>query len=450
MSRVDQRVVQSLSNGYLPLGALAHDDPTAIGRIELSRPIALAPPPAVGRLEPARDAMALVRLHGHCLTLINLDAAVEELDERELAARVWAATADSIRDHVERFGCCPVPTGADELRAGLGEATRCQPAGAAVGVSIVIPTAGRPDHLRRCLDSVRLLSWPDWEVVVVEHRPTRGETEQVVSWFSAADDRFRFVHEPRPGYSPVARNRGISEARGEIIAFTDDDAVVDERWLDWLVAPFADRGVGVVTGMVLPLVLQTPAQKRLERYAGFSKGLEPRVYDLGEHHARDRFMYPFWGGMFGSGGNMAFRRDRMLEVGGFDTALRYGSDTEAFSAEILRGARLVYEPRAVCWHEHRTDDEGLRSQVFHYGAALTASLTKALLTDRRFIPAAVRSVPIVVARRRRHATGAGEQWSAPTDLLRAQRRGMIRGPWRYLGDRRRARRLELDRVIDGT
>lgn len=449
MTGVDQRVVRSLTNGYLPLAALAHDDPTAIGRIELDRPIALVPPPAVERLEPARDAMALVRLHGHCLALIHLDGVPERLERRELTQHVWAATADRIREHAERFGCCPSPRSADELVAGLGEAARCQPAGPTARVSIVIPTAGRPDHLRRCLQSVRLLSWPDWEVVVVEHRPSRGQTEQVVSSFAAADDRFRYVHEPRPGFSPVARNRGIAESQGEIIAFTDDDAVVDERWLDWLVSPFADLGVGVVTGLVLPLALQTPAQKRLERYAGFSKGLEPRVYDLGEHRARDRFMYPFWGGMFGSGGNMAFRRERLLSAGGFDTALRYGSDTEAFSAEILRGARLVYEPRAVCWHEHRTDDESLRRQVFHYGAALTAALTKALLTDHRFIPAAVRSVPIAVAQRRQ-AAGAGEQWSAPPDLLRAQRRGMIRGPWRYLGDRRRARRLDLDRVIRGS
>jgi GT2 family glycosyltransferase len=314
-------------------------------------------------------------------------------------------------------------------------------------VSVVIPTAGRSAVLERCLVSIRAL--PDvCEVIVVDNERESRATKQVVEAFASADNRFRYIHEPRAG-SSVARNRGVSECRGEVVAFTDDDLVVEADWVEWLTAPFADPDVAVVTGLVLPIGLETPAQKRFERYAGFSKGLERRVFDLGEHQADGRFMYPFWGGLFGSGGSMAFRRTELIQAGGFDAALDHGSDIEAFSLAVRRGKRLVYEPSSVAWHEHRRDEEGLQCQVLNYGAGVTMGLLKALLTDRRCVPAVVRSVPIAIAHRRRHASAGDAPWTAPRDLLRAQRKGMIRGPWRYLQGRRRVRRLALDRVIYG-
>jgi GT2 family glycosyltransferase len=445
----DARAATAMTNGQLPMGAFAHQEATSIGVVDLARPAVVVPPPTLAALAPARDALVLVRLHGHSLALVYLDRPAEELDSGELAARVWAAAAERITDHARRHGCCATPLGADALMAGLGTDERCPPRGPdSLAVSVIIPTNGRPDRLRRCLESLRSALRDDSEVIVVDNEQHPGETERVVEEFAAGDDRFRYLHEPRAG-SPVARNRGVWAARGDLVAFTDDDVVVDERWLDSLAAPFAYPQVGVVTGPVLPLVLETAAQKRFERYAGFSKGLEPRLYDLGEYRADDRFMYPFWGGLFGSGNNMAFRRSVLIGAGGFDAALNYGSDTEALSTAVRRGARLAYQPHAITWHEHRRDEDGLQRQVFNYGAGMTMGLIKALLSDRRCVPAIARSVPIAVSHRRRHAAADDAAWTAPRDLLRAQRRGMLRGPWRYFEGRRRVRRLALDRVIDG-
>jgi O-antigen biosynthesis protein len=102
-------------------------------------------------------------------------------------------------------------------------------------------------------------------VIIVDNPPRTGETLALVSTMAADDGRFRYVAEPRQGLS-VARNRGVAEAlTAEYVAFTDDDAMVDADWLRWLLAPFADRSVTATTGMVLPLELETAAQKRFEQ-----------------------------------------------------------------------------------------------------------------------------------------------------------------------------------------
>jgi hypothetical protein len=149
---------------------------------------------------------------------------------------------------------------------------------------------------------------------------------------------------------------------------------------------------------------------------------------------------------------MAFRTAELAAAGGFDPALGAGSlalagaDIEAFSAAILRGGRLVYEPRALCWHEHRRDDGALKRQLFNYGVGFTAILTKYLLNDRRFLRALGRSVPLAVRRRR----GGGEETAAaslPGEYASLVRSGMLRGPRLYVKSRRWARRLRLDEAI---
>jgi hypothetical protein len=86
---------------------------------------------------------------------------------------------------------------------------------------------------------------------------------------------------------------------------------------------------------------------------------------------------------------MAFRRSVLEEIGGLDPALgagspaRAGADIESFSHALLRGHGLVYEPRAVCWHDHRTTQDALLRQTFNYGVGCTAILTKWALRDPR-------------------------------------------------------------------
>ncbi len=454
-----------LTSGYLPVGAFKHLEPTAVGVVDLERSLAPSAPDGRPWGEGQRDALLLVRLHGEPLAVVHIDRDPSALGEQELAAELWRSAGREIREHVGRYGCAAVPAGPDALIGGFHDTARgcagATPANPHASVAVIISTAGRAEQLARCIRSLLAQRRAELEVVVVDNRPAGGETRRTVQAIAELDPRVRYVPESRRGLS-VARNRGVSETVADIVAFTDDDVVVDAGWLDWLLAPFAEPGVAVSCGMVLPFELQTEAQKRFEQYAGFSKGLLRRSYDLQSGQAPGRLLYPFVNGSVGVGNNMAFRRAPLIAAGGFDPALGAGSptgsceETWAFSRAILRGERIVYEPRALCWHEHRKDGGSLREQVFGYGLGLGAILAKALLSDPRFYTAAARSLPIALEQRRStrgaaHAEGHADGGAPerPEELLRARREGILRGPLRYAKGLARAQKMGLGGVIRG-
>lgn len=441
----DDPRLRGLTNGYLPLAPFGHLDPTSLAVIDLDRDTdAAVIDGADGR---ARDALLLVRLHLDPLGVVHVPDAAALNDRDALLGLVDAQLSDRIVAHERRFGC-------DRAAAACAGAAPAPVPGTA---AVIIPTGGRVAQLDRCLRSLVPNVPRDTEIVVVDNRPAAGETRELLSGWRARDDRIRYLAEERPG-SSVARNRGIASTRCEFVAFTDDDVIVDRGWLEGLLGPFArDPRVNCVTGLVLPLALRTAAQKRFEQYAGFSKGIVRRSYDLAGNSAHDRLLYPYWGGVFGSGNSVAFRRLDLAAAGGFDPALGAGSlalagaDIEAMSAAILRGGRLVYEPRSLVWHEHRRDEAALRRQLFNYGAGFTAILTKALVRDRRFPGAVGRSVPVALRLRRRRSASrrASSESTLPPELAHLQRRGMLRGPMLYARSARWATRLRLGEVIRG-
>ncbi len=451
--------IRRLTSGYLPITAFQHLEPTAVGAVDLDESIMPSTPDGRAWDVGQRDALLLVRLHGDPLAVVHVDRDLSDVTDEELAAEIWRSAAGEIRRHIERFGCTRIPDGSDALIDGLQSSTdECpgsKPAEVGASIAVILCTVGREGRLERCLRSLLAQRRTELEVVVVDNRPATGQVWRTVSPIAEADGRVRYVPEGRVGLS-VARNRGINETNAELVAFTDDDVVVDPCWLDWLVAPFAEPEVMATCGMVLPLELQTEAQKRFEQYMGFSKGVERHSYDLRSGRSEGRLLYPFLGDVFGSGNSMGFRRAELIADGGFDPALGAGSPTEggediyALSTAILRGGRIAYEPRALCWHEHRKDDRALRGWLSSYGVGLGAIMTKALSSDPRFYAAAARSLPIALGLHRRRRTTVGEDAATfPQELVRVHRAGIVRGPLRYAEGLARSRRLGLGDVIRG-
>src|SRR5437879_3793450 len=201
------------------------------------------------------------------------------------------------------------------------------------------------------------------------------------------EPRVRYLLEPTPGAS-AGRNCGLRAASGEVVAFVDDDVVVDRLWLRSLVLGFqAAPGVACVTGMILPAELDTQAQVWIEEFGGFDKGYEQKIFDLHEYAPPDP-LYPYSVGTFGSGASSAFDPAVLRAIGGFDTALGPatpacgGEDIDAFLQIILAGYRLVYEPRSLVRHHHRREYADLRRAVRGYGVGLAAVLTQALMTPQ--------------------------------------------------------------------
>ncbi|HTL86450.1 MAG TPA: glycosyltransferase [Acidimicrobiia bacterium] len=313
-------------------------------------------------------------------------------------------------------------------------------------VSVIIATRDRPEELRRALDSVLALRYDAFEVVVVDNASATGETAKVVASYMQRDERVRYIFEPRPGLAQ-AHNTGLQIALGSIVAFTDDDVVVDQRWVEAIVTAFGDdQRVACVTGMILPLEIETQSQEWIERAFGFGKGLVTKRFDLEDYKPHDP-LFPFAAGTFGSGANMAFRAGPLREIGGFDPALgagtlaRGGDDLAAFFDLVVRGFALVYEPGAIVRHAHRRDYASLRRQSFDYGVGLGSYLAHVTWTNPRSLRRAVVKLPRALG----HFVQPGSAKNArrpadfPRELVRRERAGVLVGPWRYAKSRRRVR-----------
>ena len=159
----------------------------------------------------------------------------------------------------------------ERLKARLGASAMPYPPRSC---SVVVCTHGRPTLLGGLLACLARLDPAPNEVVIVDNAPGAADCRDLVH-----DAGFRYVREDRKGLDH-ARRAGLAAARGELVAFTDDDCLPARTWLAALPELFFDRGVGAVTGPGFASELATPAQVRFEEVDGFSRGLRTRAYDM--------------------------------------------------------------------------------------------------------------------------------------------------------------------------
>jgi GT2 family glycosyltransferase len=352
----------------------------------------------------------------------------------------------------------PVPE--EELRARLGsivdaESTVDIPVGPLPPASVVVPTMfGRPDSLAACVASLSRMDYPDFEVLVVDNRPRPDESD----WARVlAVPGVRVLAQPRPGTS-AARNLGARNARGEIVAFTDDDVTVDRGWLRALAERFlAEPDVDCVTGLVLPAELETPAQVLFERSGGGpQRRYRPATFRTGDDPfaVTDRWaadpvkpasIYAL--GPFGAGCNLAMRASALRGTGGFDEAVGPGTPTRAGEDLLLllrllaSGRALAVEPGAFVFHRHRRAEVELRRQMYGYGVGFTAMLTAAVHRDRRHLRGLWGVARPALTSLGTGGTGRAAQPAGyPRNLVLARLAGLAVGPFAYVVSHSRMRR----------
>ena len=217
-------------------------------------------------------------------------------------------------------------------------------------LTIAICTKDRPAGVERLLSSLQeqTSALPSGsagiEILVVDNAPSDERTRELLGRYS----QVRYVREVRPGLN-FARNRALKEARGEILAFLDDDVIVDQHWSTGLASAWTEnREAGAFTGQVLPMELETEAQIIFERRCGFRHGFNRIRYGA---VFPGNPLYPGGSGILGAGANMAFNVEMLRNIGGFDEALDTGAavpgggDLDIFYRVIRAGYTLVYEPR---------------------------------------------------------------------------------------------------------
>ncbi|HLY03145.1 MAG TPA: glycosyltransferase [Candidatus Cybelea sp.] len=214
-------------------------------------------------------------------------------------------------------------------------------------ISVIVCAYNAQATIRECLDGLARVDYPNFEVIVVNDGSTDG-TRAI-----AAEYAVRLINTPNRGLSN-ARNTGLEAATGEIVAYLDSDAYPDQDWLKYLGHAFLDSTHSGVGGPnIAPPNLGTVADCFDNAPGG------PTHVLLSDREAEHI-----------PGCNMAFRREALAAIGGFDPSLRVaGDDVDVCWRLSERGGTLGFAPAAVVWHHRRTTLRSYLKQQRGYGRA---------------------------------------------------------------------------------
>jgi glycosyltransferase involved in cell wall biosynthesis len=394
--------------------------------IDLEAPMPAVPPCTEG------EQWVLVRLHGEPLGMLSPPrngCTAAELGRMAIDRFGWAASRHLVADCLGQGS--PAPDDLSSIPSLCPHARET-----AARVTVAVCTRNRASQLAACLDALIALDYPAplLDILVVDNAPADGSTRELVAAYPA----IRYVCEPRPGLDN-ARNRAIAEARGEILAYTDDDVSVDRGWIAAVARAFEEEPHAMcVTGLVVPDELDTRAQLLFERYGGFNRGYQRSVYRI-EDRAVSAVKHYGGTGRFGTGANMAFRARFFAEHGLFDphldvgTPANGGGDLEIFLRVLKHGHALVYEPAAMVRHRHRRSYTELRAQIANNGVGFYAYLVR---TARAYPDERGHVVRLGVWwlwwwNLRRLAAALAGRGPVPLDLVLAELKGSFVGLSRY-------------------
>jgi glycosyltransferase involved in cell wall biosynthesis len=296
--------------------------------------------------------------------------------------------------------------------------------------SIVVCTCNRAGKLAKLLESLAAMAVPEglaWELIVVDNNSTDGTARLLDEMEGRSTLPLRRLFEPRPGLA-LAHNMALLEAKGDVIAFTDDDCRVASDWLAVLAREFRDGTLALLGGRVeLFDLADRPTTIRIGR---------ERLDLTGDNRAMETII----------GCNMAFRRDIALRLGGFDT--RFGSgcniapscDDADFVYRVQRaGGRIVYSPDLVVLHDHgRRTDAQIHALQQNYLRGRGAMYAKYVLQwDRAIAHLAYWEIGRLIA-------GSIRSADRKTDLFVLA--NLLRGAARFIRLRRRGGELNPTRT----
>lgn len=268
-------------------------------------------------------------------------------------------------------------------------------------LTVIVCTRNRPEMLRSALASMAPSAESALDVLVVDSASDGPATRGVAREFGV-----RYVRAERPGLS-IARNLGLASTGRPYVIFTDDDCLVTADWATRAVRHFADQRVGAVTGRMLGHTREEPtapppAPRRLTRT---TQGLDA-----------------------GHGAVMAFRRETVLRLGGFDEVLGAGrelagaDDLDMFCRLLWAGSHIVNDQSCMVRHAHTRAGEAYLSLYRGYGLGLGALANKWL---RIGVVPGVSLAAVMVRRRISGVAKDGLRRGATP--ARAMFAGMVRG-----------------------
>ena len=261
--------------------------------------------------------------------------------------------------------------------------------------SIIVCTHNRAAYLKKNLPHLDALEYPrsEYEIIVVDNAST-DDTPAVVKEVGCG---IIYIFEQTPGLSH-ARNRGIESAKGELVAFIDDDAWPDQDWLQQLEKGFVDKKVACVGGKVLP-----DWEAGRVSWPDWVHPLLVAQYSITGYGEIERSTtYP----NIPAGTNIAFRKCVLSSIGGFrpdlgrlGSCLISGEEGEMCLRVQQAGYLIVYLPYAVVHHlipEQRLTQEWLLSRCYWQGIS-SAIVERSVFTKKTLLFRTMRFAVLLVA-----------------------------------------------------
>jgi len=209
-------------------------------------------------------------------------------------------------------------------------------------ISVIVPTYNRTDSLFNTLSSLKnqSLSQDNYEIIVVDNNDIEDISQKIKDSLKCQSDQFIYIQEKNIGLHN-ARHAGAKIAKGEILAYTDDDAIYDSFWISEILKPYSDKTVGCVGGRVYPHWKQDPP-----KWVDYLPKAYLSLLDLGDVLKEVDYIY---------GLSLSIRKDLLFKLKGFNPE-SFGDiwlgDGEIGLLNKVRkaGFKIIYAPKAIAWH----------------------------------------------------------------------------------------------------
>ena len=214
-------------------------------------------------------------------------------------------------------------------------------------IALVVKTKNHGSKLDPFFEALRKMNSPcPWELILVDNGSTDDTPIRLKAFMATFQGQVNIISEPRPG-TGLACNTGWRATNASIIAFTDDDCYPEPDYLERISDVLDDPEVGIAGGRIL---LYDPTDAPVT----INESQIEQVFNPGSFVC---------GGVI-NGANMAFRRQALVDINGFDDDFSAGEDVDAVLRTLAAGWKGKYDPRPLVYHHHRRK-HGIDIQLLH-------------------------------------------------------------------------------------
>ncbi len=227
-------------------------------------------------------------------------------------------------------------------------------------ISIIVPVLNAERYIDLCIKSLINQNYPKgrYEIIIVDNGSV-DDTVNILNRYYEYCRNIKILYESNKG-SYSARNTGIKNSKGDIIAFTDSDCIVSENWIRELSKGFISDNIGCVVGAVHSYQDNTHQSDTLVEKFSKNKDIMSQERTLNSNFLP-----------YGETANVAFRKNVLYHIGYFDEIFKSGGDADiAWRMQLQTTYKLVYCPESIVEHHHRVMLKDLFLQHFKYGLGL--------------------------------------------------------------------------------